>query len=143
MTGRIDAKLKALGIDLPDPRRLQALGVPLARIREIVRSSNLDVGGRTVELAETEFMVRGRGYIKSLADLEQIDVLGDDQAVHVEPGSDFLVVALHATDFHLDGLDLAVGVDLEYPGRRAFMQDGGSGNDQRLALAQGQRSGHF
>jgi Cu(I)/Ag(I) efflux system membrane protein CusA/SilA len=57
-----------------DPRRLQALGIPLARIREALRSSNMDVGGRTVELAEIEFAVRGRGYIKSLSDLEQIVV---------------------------------------------------------------------
>jgi copper/silver efflux system protein len=57
-----------------DPRRLQALGIPLAKIREALRSSNMDVGGRTVELAEAEFAVRGRGYIKSLSDLEQIVV---------------------------------------------------------------------
>ena len=37
----------------------------------------MDVGGRTVELAETEFAVRGRGYIKSLSDLEQIVVKND------------------------------------------------------------------
>ena len=60
-----------------DPRRLQALGIPLARIREALRTSNMDVGGRTVELAETEFAVRGRGYIKSLSDLEQIVVKSD------------------------------------------------------------------
>jgi Cu(I)/Ag(I) efflux system membrane protein CusA/SilA len=57
-----------------DPRRLQALGIPLAKIREALRTSNMDVGGRTVELAETEFAVRGRGYIKNLSDLEQIVV---------------------------------------------------------------------
>jgi Cu(I)/Ag(I) efflux system membrane protein CusA/SilA len=60
-----------------DPRRLQALAIPIARVREALRSSNLDVGGRTVELAETEFAVRGRGYIKSLSDLEQIVVKSD------------------------------------------------------------------
>jgi copper/silver efflux system protein len=60
-----------------DPRRLQALGIPLAKIRDAVRTSNMDVGGRTVELAETEFAVRGRGYIKSLSDLEQIVVKND------------------------------------------------------------------
>jgi Cu(I)/Ag(I) efflux system membrane protein CusA/SilA len=60
-----------------DPRRLQALGIPLAKIRDAVRTSNMDVGGRTVELAETEFAVRGRGYIKSLSDLEQIFVKND------------------------------------------------------------------
>jgi len=41
---------------------------------EALRTSNMDVGGRTVELAEAEFAVRGRGYIKSLSDLEQIVV---------------------------------------------------------------------
>ena len=55
-----------------DPRRLQALGIPLAKVRDAIRASNMDVGGRTVELAETEFVVRGRGYLKGLADLEQI-----------------------------------------------------------------------
>jgi Cu(I)/Ag(I) efflux system membrane protein CusA/SilA len=60
-----------------DPRRLQALGIPLGKIREALRASNMDVGGRTVELAETEFAVRGRGYIKSLSDLEQIVVKND------------------------------------------------------------------
>jgi len=60
-----------------DPRRLQALGISLATVREALRSSNMDVGGRTVELAETEFAVRGRGYIKSLSDLEQIVVKSD------------------------------------------------------------------
>jgi copper/silver efflux system protein len=60
-----------------DPRRLQALGIPLMRVREALKASNLDVGGRTIELAETEFAVRGRGYVKSLGDLEQIVVKSD------------------------------------------------------------------
>jgi copper/silver efflux system protein len=60
-----------------DPRRLQALGISLARVREALRTSNMDVGGRTVELAETEFAVRGRGYIRSLSDLEQVVVKSD------------------------------------------------------------------
>ena len=45
-----------------------------SKVREALRTSNMDVGGRTVELAETEFAVRGRGYLKSLSDLEQIVV---------------------------------------------------------------------
>jgi Cu(I)/Ag(I) efflux system membrane protein CusA/SilA len=57
-----------------DPRRLQSLGIALSKIRDALRASNIDVGGRTIELAETEFVVRGRGYIKNLADLEQIVV---------------------------------------------------------------------
>ncbi|MCP4563883.1 MAG: efflux RND transporter permease subunit [Bosea sp.] len=55
-----------------DPVRLRAQGVSLAALREAVRGSNLDVGGRTVELSEFEFMVRGRGYLKSIADIENI-----------------------------------------------------------------------
>jgi len=57
-----------------DPRRLQALGISLGSVRTAIKSSNIDVGGRTVELSETEFVVRGRGYIKTLGDLEQIVV---------------------------------------------------------------------
>lgn len=63
-----------------DPVRLRAQGVSLATLREAVRSSNMDVGGRTVELSEFEFMVRGRGYLKSLADIENI-VLKSDRGV--------------------------------------------------------------
>ncbi|ALK10991.1 efflux RND transporter permease subunit [Blastochloris viridis] len=55
-----------------DPRRLRALGISLAQVREAIRASNTDVGGRTVELAEFEFMVRGRGYLTGVADLEQV-----------------------------------------------------------------------
>ncbi|KAB2941972.1 MAG: efflux RND transporter permease subunit [Hyphomicrobium sp.] len=55
-----------------DPGRLKTFNISLAKIKEAIRESNMDVGGRVVELAETEFMVRGRGYIRSTKDLEQI-----------------------------------------------------------------------
>ncbi|MFN4281393.1 MAG: efflux RND transporter permease subunit [Alphaproteobacteria bacterium] len=55
-----------------DPQRMRALGLTLEGIRDAVRASNMDVGGRTIELSETEFMIRGRGYIQSLQDIEQI-----------------------------------------------------------------------
>ena len=55
-----------------DPPRLQAQGISLSMVRDAVRASNRDVGGRTLELSEFEFMVRGRGYVKSPADLENI-----------------------------------------------------------------------
>lgn len=61
-----------------DPVRLRAQGIPLSKIRDAVRTSNMDVGGRTVELSEFEFMVRGRGYFKNAADIEDI-VLKTDQ----------------------------------------------------------------
>jgi copper/silver efflux system protein len=57
-----------------DPGRMRSLGIPLSKVREVIRQSNMDVGGRTVELSEHEFMVRGRGYIKNVADLERIVV---------------------------------------------------------------------
>ncbi|WP_299858475.1 CusA/CzcA family heavy metal efflux RND transporter, partial [Bosea sp. 67-29] len=63
-----------------DPVRLRAQGVSLSTLREAVRNSNMDVGGRTVELSEFEFMVRGRGYLKSIADIENI-VLKSDRGV--------------------------------------------------------------
>ncbi|MFO1419389.1 MAG: CusA/CzcA family heavy metal efflux RND transporter [Candidatus Competibacteraceae bacterium] len=55
-----------------DPRKLQAYGIPLMRVSEVIRTSNRDVGGRVVELAETEYMVRGKGYLRGAADLEQL-----------------------------------------------------------------------
>ncbi|MGO9007465.1 MAG: efflux RND transporter permease subunit [Beijerinckiaceae bacterium] len=55
-----------------DPLRLREQGISLSVVRDAVRASNRDVGGRTVELSEFEFMVRGRGYIKTPADIENI-----------------------------------------------------------------------
>ena len=60
-----------------DPGRMRSLGIPLSKVREVIRQNNMDVGGRTVELSEHEFMVRGRGYIKSVGDLERIVVKTD------------------------------------------------------------------
>jgi Cu(I)/Ag(I) efflux system membrane protein CusA/SilA len=55
-----------------DPQKLQAYGVPLARLTQAIRASNQDVGGRAVEMAETEYVVRGRGYLRGVPDIEQI-----------------------------------------------------------------------
>ncbi|MCP1549390.1 MULTISPECIES: CusA/CzcA family heavy metal efflux RND transporter [Methylobacteriaceae] len=55
-----------------DPSRLRAQGITLSKLRDAIRSSNADVGGRTVELSEFEFVVRGRGYLKTVADIESI-----------------------------------------------------------------------
>ena len=57
-----------------DPSRLRSLNIPLSKVRDVIRGSNMDVGGRTVELSEFEFIVRGRGYLKSLADLANVVV---------------------------------------------------------------------
>ena len=55
-----------------DPRRLKSLDIPLMKVRDAIGQSNMDVGGRVVELAETEYMIRGRGYLRGIDDLEQI-----------------------------------------------------------------------
>ncbi len=60
-----------------DPNKLRAYDVPLSRIRSAVQRSNNDVGGRVLEMAETEFMVRGEGYIRGLDDVRQV-ALGVD-----------------------------------------------------------------
>ncbi|MCM2311032.1 MAG: CusA/CzcA family heavy metal efflux RND transporter [Steroidobacteraceae bacterium] len=57
-----------------DPQKLQAYGIPLRQVSEIIRTSNRDVGGRVVEMAETEYIVRGRGYLRGIADLERLVV---------------------------------------------------------------------
>ena len=57
-----------------NPRALQAYGVPLSKIIQVVRDSNRDVGGRVVEMTETEYVVRGRGYLRGIADLELLVV---------------------------------------------------------------------
>jgi copper/silver efflux system protein len=57
-----------------DPVKLRAYGIPLMRVVESIRNSNRDVGGRTLEMAETEYMVRGRGYLRGKGDIEGLVV---------------------------------------------------------------------
>ena len=77
-----------------DPLRLRALGIPMNRVREAIRTSNQDVGGRTVEMSEFEYMVRGRGYLRGTEDIERIVLraeggtpvlLGDVARVEIGP----------------------------------------------------------
>jgi Cu(I)/Ag(I) efflux system membrane protein CusA/SilA len=63
--------VKEYQIDL-DPNALLAHGVPLSDVVARVKSSNGDVGGKTFEVATTEYFVRGRGYFKSVADIENV-----------------------------------------------------------------------
>ncbi len=78
-----------------DPNALYAYNIPLSKVKYAIQRSNNDVGGRLVEMAETEYMVRGLGYIRSLDDLKGIplgvDVNGtpirlrDVAQVHIGP----------------------------------------------------------
>jgi Cu(I)/Ag(I) efflux system membrane protein CusA/SilA len=58
-----------------DPVKLRAYDIPLSRVKTAIQRSNNDVGGRLVEMAEREYMVRGLGYVRDVRDLEQV-VLG-------------------------------------------------------------------
>ncbi|MEF8767584.1 efflux RND transporter permease subunit [Candidatus Accumulibacter contiguus] len=60
-----------------DPVKLRAYGVPLRKVVQVIRDSNRDVGGRVVEMAETEYMVRGKGYLRGIGDLEALVVKSD------------------------------------------------------------------
>ncbi len=60
-----------------DPNRLLTLNVPLMKVVEAIRKGNNDVGGRLVEFGGAEYMVRGRGYAKSVKDIEEIAVGAD------------------------------------------------------------------
>jgi len=57
-----------------DPNALLRYNIPLTKVKQAVKQSNNDVGGRLIELAETEYMVRGRGYIQSVDDINSIPV---------------------------------------------------------------------
>ncbi len=63
-------------IDL-DPHKLFAYGIKVGKVMEAVKASNKDVGGRLIEQADAEYLIRGSGYVKSKADLENI-VVGAD-----------------------------------------------------------------
>jgi Cu(I)/Ag(I) efflux system membrane protein CusA/SilA len=59
-----------------DPARLAAFGVPLSAVRDAVEGANAEVGGRVLEIAEHEHVVRGRGYVTSVDDLAQAPLRG-------------------------------------------------------------------
>ena len=55
-----------------DPVKLLAYNLPLSKIKRAIQRSNADVGGKTVEMSEKEFMIRGLGYIRDVDDLKQV-----------------------------------------------------------------------
>ena len=65
--------VKEYQVDL-DPNKLLAYGVPIGEIVDKIRRSNGDVGGKIFEVASTEYYVRGRGYIRSIEDIENIPI---------------------------------------------------------------------
>ncbi len=78
-----------------DPNALMSYNISLSKVKRAIQMSNNDVGGKLIEMAETEYMVRGRGYIRSIEDLNDIPVgvdatgtpirLEDVAHVHIGP----------------------------------------------------------
>lgn len=66
-----------------DPIKLLAYNIPITRIKIAIQKSNLDVGGKLLEISETEFMVRARGYINSVKDIENIPVGVDNKGTPI------------------------------------------------------------
>ena len=63
-----------------DPVKLAAYNIPLKMVETAISNSNNDVGGEVVEMGETEFMVRGLGYIKSIEDIKTIPLIVDKKS---------------------------------------------------------------
>jgi Cu(I)/Ag(I) efflux system membrane protein CusA/SilA len=61
-----------------DPQRMRDLGITQQKLRDAIRASNADVGGRTVELSEFEYVIRGKGYLKSINDLGNVVLKTDN-----------------------------------------------------------------
>ena len=57
-----------------DPTKLASYDIPLSMVKMAIKKSNNDVGGRLMEMSETEFMVRGLGYIKNINDLKNVAI---------------------------------------------------------------------
>jgi Cu(I)/Ag(I) efflux system membrane protein CusA/SilA len=107
-----------------DPNALAAYAIPLRDVRTAIQRSNTDVGGRLLEIAESEFMVRGRGYIESTRDLEMIAVGTDGrgtpillrEVAHVQEGPE---LRRGLTDLDGEG-EVAAGVVVMRSGENAL-----------------------
>lgn len=55
-----------------DPEKLRAFQIPLSTISQAIKDANRDIGGSVIEMAEAEYMIRTRGYLKNLTDIEHI-----------------------------------------------------------------------
>ena len=98
-------------IDL-DPNRLASYGIPLKQVVEAVRRSNNDVGGRVLEIAGHEQFVRGRGYVRSKQDLENVVLRAGErgQPVRIADVAEVqLGPAMQRGAAELNGEGLAVG----------------------------------
>ncbi|MEX2496368.1 MAG: CusA/CzcA family heavy metal efflux RND transporter [Woeseia sp.] len=95
-----------------DPNRLAFYDIPLSKVTAAVRESNNDVGGRVLEIAGHEQFIRGRGYVRSIDDLEEVVIGLGDGGVPIrvtDVASVSLGPALQRGQADLDGEGITVG----------------------------------
>jgi len=66
-----------------DPNKLRAYNIPLSKVRTAIERGNQETGGRILEMAEAEYMVRANGYVRSVEDLERIPLMTDTQGTPI------------------------------------------------------------
>ncbi len=107
-----------------DPNRLRTFNLPIAKVIDAVRAGNNDVGGRLVEMTGAEYMVRGRGYAKSTADIGEIVLMRNENGVPVrvrDVGSVTLGPDLRRGVADLDGTgDTVAGIVVMRQGENAL-----------------------
>jgi Cu(I)/Ag(I) efflux system membrane protein CusA/SilA len=81
--------VKQYQVDL-DPNKLLGYGIPLSDVVAKIKASNADVGGKTFEVATAEYFVRGHGYIKNVADIENIPLKVDKGAPILKTSAPFI-----------------------------------------------------
>ena len=106
-----------------DPAKLRAFNIPLSQITNAIRAGNLDVGGSTIEMTEREYMVRGRGYLKGIGDIENIVLKSENgtpvllkDVGHVELGPE---ERRGLTELNGQG-EVAAGIALQRDGENAL-----------------------
>jgi Cu(I)/Ag(I) efflux system membrane protein CusA/SilA len=107
-----------------DPNRLRTFNLPIAKVLDAVRAGNNDVGGRLVEMTGAEYMVRGRGYAKSAADIGDIVLTRSENGVPVrvrDVGEVALGPDIRRGVADLDGLgDTVAGIVVMRQGENAL-----------------------
>ena len=105
------------------PAKLRAFNIPLSQITGAIRAGNIDVGGSTIEMTEREYMVRGRGYLKGIGDIENIVLKSENgtpvllkDVGHVELGPDG---RRGLTELNGQG-EVAAGIALQRDGENAL-----------------------
>ena len=107
-----------------DPNRLRTFNLPISKVIDAVREGNNDVGGRLVEMTGAEYMVRGRGYAKTIDDIGQIVLARSESGVPVrvkDVGNVMLGPDIRRGVADLDGIgDTVAGIIVMREGENAL-----------------------